>query len=128
MDTRVDRLAIEARRDLLWTLITTPTQLAKLSFGLTYESTWAAGADVRVSHGGQRVAEGVVVLAEAPTLLMYRLDVPETGEVDSWVSWQIDLVEAYTCVSLLVDTLHGPAPDYGAQMLQGVRALAGAHR
>lgn len=122
MQTRVDRLDMDTSCEAIWTLITTPERLREFSFGLTFESSWAAGDALRVRLGPQTVAEGAVVVANAPRLLVYRLDEPGTGDVDYWVTWQLESFRTgCTRVCYIVDALSGDPPDHGKLLLLNLR-------
>lgn len=122
METRFDYIDVKASRDAIWALITTPDRLAKFSFGLTFCSTWAEGAPVQVRHGPRLLAEGTVICACAPQLLVYRLDEPETGDVNYWVTWQLWPLGGGTRVSHIVDSPRDGVPDYGEQLLRNLQA------
>jgi hypothetical protein len=72
-----------------------------------------SSARVDAYQGRTRIATGVVVVACEPSLLVYRLDDPATGDTDCWLTWQLDESEPdLTRVTLTADTLPSdPAID-----------------
>src|SRR4051812_37932372 len=117
MDTHIDRVDVELPAAKVWPYLTSRERLAEFCFGLQYDCAWRNGAALRIYYLSRLVAEGTIVHVEAPHLLIYRLDEPETGDVDSWVTWQLEPTPTGTSVTYVVDSLCGPAPDYGQQLL-----------
>ena len=90
----------------LWAALTSPARTRQYLAGLSITSRWEADARVDAYQGRTRIATGVVVVAYEPSLLVYRLDDPATGDTDCWLTWQLDESEpALTRVTLTADTL-----------------------
>jgi len=97
----------------LWAALTSPARTRQYLAGLSITSRWEPDARVDACHGRTLIATGVVVVACEPSLLVYRLDDPATGDTDCWLSWQLDQSEPdLTRVTLTADTLPAdPAID-----------------
>ena len=97
---------IAAAPAVVWAALTSPTHTKRYLAGLSITSTWRPDADVDVYYCGTLMATGTVVVADEPSLLIYRLDEPQTGDVDCWLTWQLDETESATArLTLTADSL-----------------------
>ncbi len=73
----------------LWAALTSADQTPLFFSGLRLVSAWQPDAAVDAYHCATHIATGSVVLADAPRLLVYRLEDPVSAEVDCWISWHL---------------------------------------
>ena len=113
MRSAIAQADIGATPAALWGALTSPDQTRLWLSGLTITSAWQPGARVDAYYGSANIATGVVVVADEPSKLIYRLDEPQTGDIDCWLGWDLQETEpGITRVTLPADTLpHDPPVD-----------------
>lgn len=113
---------IAAAPAAVWAAITSPAQTPRFFAGLTITSAWQPDSAVDARHGAQHIATGAVVVADAPFLLVYRLENPRTGEVDCWLAWELAQTEpCSTRGTLTADTLPGDPPVDAVRLLSNLK-------
>ena len=113
---------ISATALVVWAALTSPAKTERFLGGLRISSAWRPDAPVDVRHGTTLVATGTVVVADRPALLVYRLDEPQTGDIDCWLDWHLDETEpGITRVTLTADTLPADPPVDAARLLGNLK-------
>jgi uncharacterized protein YndB with AHSA1/START domain len=113
---------IAATPATVWAALTSPSQTRRYFAGLTITSTWRPDAPVAAYHGTTRIATGTVVVANQPSLLVYRLDEPQTGDIDCWLTWHLDMTEPGTTrVTITADTLPTDPPVDAVRLLSNLK-------
>lgn len=85
----------------VWSVLTTPASIRRFLFGVSLESTWAAGAPVTGWLDGASVMSGEVLYAERPNRLSYVLaSGPMQPEV--YVTWELRACRTGSVVRLRV--------------------------
>jgi uncharacterized protein YndB with AHSA1/START domain len=120
---------ISATAAEVWAALTSPAHTQRYLAGLSITSAWQPDAPVDVHHGTTLVATGTVVVADRPSLLVYRLDEPQTGDIDCWLDWHLDQAEpGITRVTLTADTLPADPPVDAVRLLSNLKThLEAAH-
>lgn len=113
---------ISATAAEVWAALTSPAQTERYIAGLSITSAWRPDAPVDAHHGTTLVATGTVVVADSPSLLVYRLDNPQTGDIDCWLDWHLDETEPGTTrVTLAADTLPADPPVDVVRLLSSLK-------
>lgn len=113
---------VAASANSVWEVLTSDRHSAEYLAGLRLVSQWQPDAAVDAFHACARVATGTVVVAEAPRLLVYRLEDPVSGEVDCWISWALADSEPGICrVRLTVDSVPYDPPVDGVRLLSNLK-------
>jgi uncharacterized protein YndB with AHSA1/START domain len=106
----------------VWGALTSADQTPLIFSGLRLVSAWQPDLTVDAYHCATHIATGSVVLADAPRLLVYRLEDPVTTEVDCWISWHLQQREqGITRVRLTVDTLPIDPPVDSIRLLSNLK-------
>ncbi|MBV9093640.1 MAG: SRPBCC domain-containing protein [Streptosporangiaceae bacterium] len=114
---------IAATAAAVWAALTSPAQTPRYFAGLGITSAWQPDAGVNAHHGTDLIATGTVVIADKPTLLIYWLDEPHTGDIDCWLAWQLTQDQpGITRVTLTADTLPTDPPVDVAELLSNLKA------
>ena len=113
---------IAATPAAIWAALTSPAHTQRYLAGLSITSTWRPDADVDAHFRAIQLATGTVVVADKPSLLVYRLDEPQTGDIDCWLTWQLDENEpTATRVTLTADTLPRDLPVDAVHLLSRLK-------
>jgi uncharacterized protein YndB with AHSA1/START domain len=113
---------ISATAAEVWAALTSPAQTLRYFGGLSMSSAWRSDAPVEAHHGTTLIATGTVVVADRPSLLVYRLDEPQTGDIDCWLDWHLDEAEpGITRVTLTADTLPADPPVDVVRLLSNLK-------
>jgi uncharacterized protein YndB with AHSA1/START domain len=113
---------ISATAAEVWAALTSPAQTRRYVAGLSITSAWRPDAPVEAHYGATLVATGTVVVADSPSLLVYRLDDPQTGDIDCWLDWHLDeAAPGTTRVTLTADTLPGDPPVDVVRLLSSLK-------
>jgi uncharacterized protein YndB with AHSA1/START domain len=116
------QIDIAATPAVLWTALTSADLTPMFLSGLRLESGWQPDLAVDAYHCATHIATGSVVIADAPRLLVYRLEDPVAAEVDCWISWHIqEREEGITRVRLTVDTLPIDPPVDSVRLLSNLK-------
>ncbi|HEY7324560.1 MAG TPA: SRPBCC domain-containing protein [Streptosporangiaceae bacterium] len=116
------RADISATAAEVWAALTSPAQTQRYLASLSITSAWQPDARVDAHHGTTLVATGTVVVADSPSLLVYRLENPQTGDIDCWLDWHLDEAEPGTTrVTLTADTLPADPPVDVVHLLSSLK-------
>src|ERR1022692_2168322 len=122
MRSATAQIDIAATPVALWAALTSADQTPMFCSGLRLESAWQPDLTVDAYHCATHIATGSVVLADAPHLLVFRLEDPLTAEVDCWISWHLqEREEGITRVSLTVDPLPSDPPVDSVRLLSNLK-------
>lgn len=122
MRSAIAQADIAATPAAVWSALTSPGQTPRYFAGLTISSSWRPDAAVDAHHGTTHLATGTVVVADEPADLVYRLDEPQTGDVDCWLSWHLVETEpGSTRVTLTADSLPGDPPVDAVRLLSNLK-------
>lgn len=122
MRSATTSIDIAACANAVWAALTSGQDSAEYLAGLRLVSQWQPDEPVDAFHACARVATGTVVVADAPRLLVYRLEDPVTGEVDCWVSWALAESEAgISRVTLTVDSAPCDPPVDSVRLLSNLK-------
>ena len=122
MRTATAQIDIGATPVALWAALTSADRTPMFFSGLRVVSAWQPDLAVDAYHRATHIATGSVVLADAPRLLVYRLEDPVTAEVDCWISWHLEeREEGITRVRLTVDTLPIDPPVDSVRLLSNLK-------
>jgi len=122
MRSATAQIDIAATPVALWAALTSADQTPMFLSGLRLVSAWQPDLAVDAYHCATHIATGSVVLADAPRLLVYRLEDPVTAEVDCWISWHLqEREEGITRVRLTVDTLPLDPPVDSVRLLSNLK-------
>jgi uncharacterized protein YndB with AHSA1/START domain len=119
---------IDATPAVVWAALTSPAQTRQYFAGLSVTSARRPDADVTARHGATLIATGTVVVADTPSLLVYRLDEAATGDIDCWLAWDLDEAEpGITRVTLTADTLPRDPPVDVIRLLSNLKSYLQTH-
>ena len=119
---------IAATPTAVWAALTSPAQTRQYFAGLSVTSAWQPDADVHTRDGATLIATGTVVVADAPSLLVYRLDEAATGDIDCWLAWHLDEAEpGITRVTLTADMLPRDPPVDVTRLLGNLKSNLQTH-
>jgi uncharacterized protein YndB with AHSA1/START domain len=123
MRSTTSRTRIAASPAAVWAALTSPAHTRRFLAGLAITSGWRPGDRVDAYHGDSHIAAGAVVIATAPSDLIYRLEHPATGDVDCWLSWHLaGTGPGLTEVTLTADSLPGDPPVDAGALLAGLKS------
>jgi uncharacterized protein YndB with AHSA1/START domain len=106
----------------IWQVLTSGQHSAEYLAGLRLVSRWHQDAQLDAFYACARVATGTVVVADAPQLLVYRLEDPATGEVDCWVSWTLaESDPGISRVTLTIDSSPYDPPVDSVRVLSNLK-------
>lgn len=113
---------IAACANAIWRTLTSAEHSAEYLAGLRLVSRWQQDGQVDAFHACARVATGTVVIADAPRLLVYRLEDPVTGDVDCWISWTLEESDpGISRVTLTVDSAPYDPPVDSVRLLSNLK-------
>lgn len=122
MRSATAQIDIGASAEVLWAALTSAEQTPMFFSGLSLVSAWQPDVTVDAYHCSTHIATGSVVIADAPRLLVYRLEDPVTAEVDCWISWHLQAQDRdITRVGLTVDTLPIDLPVDSVRLLSNLK-------
>jgi uncharacterized protein YndB with AHSA1/START domain len=122
MRSATAQIDIGASPVILWAALTSAEQTPMFFSGLRLVSAWQPDVTVDAYYRATHIATGSVVLADAPRLLVYRLEDPVTAEVDCWISWHLQAHDTdITRVRLTVDTLPIDPPVDSVRLLSNLK-------
>jgi uncharacterized protein YndB with AHSA1/START domain len=106
----------------VWAALTSPAHTRPYFAELTITSTGRPDASLAAHHGTTLIPTGAVVAADKPSLLVYRLDEPQSGDIDCWLAWHLDQTEpGPTRITLTADTLPTDPPVDVIRLLSNLK-------
>lgn len=122
MRSATSSIDIAACANSIWQALTSGQHSSEYLGGLRLVSRWHADDQLDAFHACARVATGTIVVADAPRLLVYRLEDPATGEVDCWVSWTLaESDPGISRVTLTIDSSPYDPPVDGVRLLSNLK-------